>query len=134
LTPAAIRPYFKEYGITITNIGHAEGLIYDDPVIQTAINNNNVAEMDVKKAEQEYLAQKKRNETLVEKATAERKAAEEFAKAQDAQVAKIRLEIERTKAEALLTAAGKWQGQMPNSVLPQGSNLLFGLDSSPANK
>ncbi len=54
--------------------------------------------------------------------------AEEFAKAADAQVAKTKLQIELTKAEAMKTAAEKWNGSMPSSILPQGSNLLFGLD------
>ena len=122
--------HFKELGITINNLGHAEGLIYDDKEIQDAINRAFVAEMDIKVAQQEKLAQDPRNELMIAKATAEREAAEEFAKAQEALVAKTELEIRRTIAEATKTAASKWNGNTPASILPAGSNFLFGLDTT----
>lgn len=127
------REFFASRGLSISQIGGTEGLQYTDPKIQTAINDTFVAENDKIKAGFEKAAQTLRNQLNVERATAERQSAEEFAKAQDAQIAKIRLEIEKMRAEALLEAAKKWTGNMPANIMPQGSQLLFGLDR-PAGK
>lgn len=124
-----LKTYFSEFGITIKNLGHSEGLIYDDREIQTAINRANVAEMDISIAEQEAKAATKRNEMMVAKAKAEREAAEEFQKAQEAIIARTELEIEMMRAEAYNTAAEKWGGSVPSNILPEGSSLLFGLDT-----
>lgn len=119
--------HFKEYGITISNIGSAGGFDYDDERIQKAINDTANAEMDIEVAKKEKAAQDERNKQLVAKATAEADAAAEFAKSAGAQTAKVRLEIERMNAEARL----KWDGKYPEKtlVLPQGAgNVLLGLD------
>ena len=123
------KKFFADYGITITNLGNAEGLEYENPQVQQSIDDAYVAEMDVKKADQERLAQRIRNQQNVEKAIADRKAAQEFAAAQNAQVAKLELDIRRMQAEATLEAAKKWNGQMPANIMPQGSSMLFGLDA-----
>jgi len=120
--------HFKKYGVTISNIGNAGGLEFDDPKIQAAINDTANAEMSIQVAMKEKLAQDERNKRIVASAQAEAEAAREFAKAQEAQVAKVRLEIERMKAEAQLTAAQRWNGNAPASVLPEGSGFMFGLD------
>ncbi|MBI1785490.1 hypothetical protein HYR69_10135 [Candidatus Sumerlaeota bacterium] len=125
------RAYFLTYGITINNLGHAEGLEYEDHEIQEAINRAYVAEMGIKTAEQEKMSADKRNEMMVAKAKAEREAAEEFQKAQEAMISKTELEIERTRADAFKAAAEKWNGSVPASVLPAGSGMLFGLDLPP---
>ena len=78
--------HFKQYGVTIQNVGSAGGLSYDDPKIQEAINATANAEMSIEIARKEKSAQDQRNEQKVAAAVAERRAAEEFAKAQDAQV------------------------------------------------
>ncbi len=57
-----------------------------------------------------------------------RTAAEEFAKAQEAAIKSTQLDIEMIKAKAMFEAAKKWNGSVPASILPQGSQLLFGLD------
>lgn len=125
----ATKEHFKSYGVTVQNVGNAQGLSFDDPKIQDAINATANAEMMIDVARKEKLAQDQRNEAKIAAATADRRAAEEFSKAQDAQVVKSRLEIERMRAEAMLEAAKKWNGSVPASVLPQGSSLLFGLDT-----
>ncbi len=63
-------------------------------------------------------------------AVAARQAAEEFAKAKEAQTAKVDLDIRmvyaeaaRLQSQASVEAAKKFNGQ-----LPAGSQLLFGLD------
>ena len=62
-------------------------------------------------------------------ATAQREAAEQFAKASEAQIARIGLEIETTKAKAMLTFAEKFDGHLPERILPQGSGFMMGLDA-----
>lgn len=124
-----IRDELASRGITIVNLGHSEGLRYEDKEIQASINRAYIAEMDIKTAGQEKLAQVERNALMVAKAEAERKVAEEFAKAQEAQVAKIELDIARVRAEATLEAARRWNGVAPASIVPSGSGFLFGLDA-----
>ena len=131
------KEHFKKYGITIVSLGNAGGLDYDDDAIQQSINNTQKAQMDVQIAVQEKLAQAERNLKAVAKATADRQAAEEFAKAKEAQVAKLSLDIEMVKAQAALVFAGRVNGNLP-SIVPAGSNMLFGLGDttspSPAKK
>lgn len=118
---------FKQMGITITNLGLVGGLTYEDKEIQEAINAAYTAEMSIKRADMERKAQVNINAKKVSIAVAEREAAEEFAKAQEAMIAKVRLEIERIKAEATKIAANKWDGKVPSKILPEGSAFLFGL-------
>lgn len=113
--------HFKNYGITISNIGNAGGLYYDDRRIQAAINDTANAEMSIQVAMKEKLAQDERNKQIVATAIAQADAAREFAKAKDAQEAKTHLDIERMNAEARL----KWDGKLPANILPQGSGLLM---------
>lgn len=122
------KDHFKAYGITIQNVGSAGGLSYDDHRIQDAINETANADMQIEVARKTKIAQDQKNEQKVAAAKAERLAAEEFAKAKESQVAKIQLEIERIRAEAMFEAAKRWNGGLPSNVLPQGSPLLFGLD------
>ena len=124
------RDFFKQRGVTLLAFGSSEGLQYTDQKIQDAINKTFIAENDKLTAENERLAQEKRNSLNVAKAVAEREAAQEFAKAKEAQVAIRQLDIQTMQAQAILEAAKKWNGQMPASILPQGTNLLFGLDRS----
>lgn len=120
------KEHFKKYGITIVSLGNAGGLDFDDEAIQAAINKTQTKQMDVQVAEQERLAQEKRNQLAVEKATADRIAAEQFAKAKEAQSAKIELDIKLIEAQAKLTFAQRVSGNLP-SIVPQGSTMLFGL-------
>jgi regulator of protease activity HflC (stomatin/prohibitin superfamily) len=123
-----INEKYTQYGITVSNVGLVGGLEYENPEIQTAINNAYIAEMKVSEAIQARLEQDQINLKNIAKAEADRKAAEEFAKAQEAQIKKIQMEVELNKSLALLKAADKWKGDMPSNILPSGSNLLFGLD------
>lgn len=121
---------FKTVGITISYVGSAQGLMFDDPAIQAKINETQTAEMAVEVARKKNLEQTELNKAVVSKAIADREAAQEFAKAADAQARKLELDIKMVNAQAGLIAAGKWQGNVPASVLPQGSQFLFGLDKS----
>ena len=138
---------FAKMGVTITNLGLAEGLVYADVEIQQAINNKFKAEMDIQIQEQMNKAQIQVNERnvaiaaaladanvkkaegmiAIEKAKAE--AAKQFAKQLEARKAQVELEIRRMDAEARLTFAQNIKpGVLPSSILPQGSGMLFGLD------
>lgn len=119
---------YSKMGISVSSLGITGGMKYTNPEIQKAINDNYVAGMKIQQSENEKLAQVNINAKDLSVAQNARAMAEEFAKAQEAQIAKTRLQIELTKAEATKTAAEKWNGQTPSSILPQGSNLLFGLD------
>jgi hypothetical protein len=130
------RDVFTSKGITIEYLGSSMGLNYSNPDIQTAIDATVVAETR-KVTEQNTLeAEKKKAETLVVQARAQREAAEEFAKALEAQKASRGLEIDMLKAqadfkraEATLEASKKWNGALPANILPSGSDMLFGLES-----
>lgn len=111
------RAHFADLGVVINNLGYAEGMTYSDPGIQKAINETYAAQQSVEKAK-----------AKVQEATQMRLAAEEFAKAREAQVAKTQLEIEMLKAQAMVEFAKNLKpGMLPN-IVPQGSQLLFGLD------
>lgn len=124
------KAYFEPLGVVIGALGFADGMEYDEQEIQTAINRAFEAQMNVDTETQNAAAQVQVNLRKVSEAEAARKAAEEFAKAQDAAVAKVKLDIENKRADAMLAAAQKWDGRVPEKVLPQGSNFLFGLDAS----
>lgn len=111
------KAHFADLGVIINNLGYAEGMTYSDPAIQKAINETYAAQQSVEKAK-----------ARVQEATQMRLAAEEFAKAREAQVAKTQLEIEMLKAQAMVEFAKNLKpGMLPN-IVPQGSQLLFGLD------
>ena len=123
-----VKEKFAPFGVTVTNIGLVGGLAYEDKEIQKSINDAYVAEMSITQAQNEKKAQDERNELMVAKAIAERKAAEEFAKAQEAMIAKVRLQIEQIKAEAMKAMTEKWNGEVPKNVVPNGGMFLFNMD------
>lgn len=122
--------YWRTFGVTIRMLGHSGGLAYENPKIQDAIDRNYEAEMEIERNENLKRAQEHENARLLSIEVTNRERAEEFNRALEAQTAKIRLEIDRMEAEARLEMAKKWNGQLPTSILPQGSNLLMGLDSA----
>lgn len=141
-----VKAEFAPMGITITNIGLVGGLTYENVEIQRAINAAYEAEMAVETARQqkemqkeinarevskrvaaaeaERLRQDEINKMNIDKATAERKAAEEFEKARASIVAQTELEIKKMKAEAELTKAKRWSGNLPEKML-QGEKVSF---------
>lgn len=125
-----VEEYFKVYGITITSIGLAEGLTYEQKEIQDAINKTYIAEMSVEQQKQENRKQEELNKQLLLKAQGEKAQAEEFAKAAEERQKLVTLEIQKIKAEALLEGIKKWDGQMPKFISGNsGSEFLFQLDS-----
>lgn len=96
-----VTSYFKEYGITITVLGLKEGISYENPEIQQAI--------DAKFAsEQELVIQQNKNEANLAKADAEAKAAviaAEAAAQAKLKEAEAQIEIAKAEAEAIRIAA-----------------------------
>lgn len=121
--------YFKDLGVTIDTFGLVGGLWYEDPKIQASINANFNSAIDVENKHNERLAQDEINvKTLAIAATA-RKAAEEFAKAKEAQTAQVGLEIQRMTAEANLTKAQRWNGALPSMIMPDGAGFIVDTKS-----
>lgn len=108
--------YFKEYGITITVLGLKEGISFENPEIQKAL--------DAKYAsEQELIIQQNKNEAELAKAQAEAEAIIIEAKAQ--------AEANRLLAESLsddiLTQMyyEKWNGKLPDVIGGSNSSLII---------
>ncbi len=106
--------YFKEYGITITVLGLKEGISFENPAIQEAI--------DAKFAsEQELVIQQNKNEANIAKAEAEAQALIIAAQA-EAEANRIILEsltpelLEKIKAE-------QWDGKLPDTFVGDSSGL-----------
>jgi len=125
------KEHFALTGITIDNLGYAEGLIYEDVEIQTGINERFLAELNVQTSAQKKLGQDELNAMTVAMATAEREAAEQFARAEKAAKTIRQLEIDMKLAEAQLVAANKWNGNLPANIIPEGGGFIF--DISPPN-
>jgi hypothetical protein len=119
---------FGNFGITIISFGNTGGLVYTNPEIQEAIDKAYTAEMDVKVAQQEKLAQDERNLLMVAKVVAEREAAEEFQKAEEARAKQISLDVQLLQVQAMADMAKNWDGKLPANILPSGSPLLLGLN------
>jgi len=122
------KEHFAKMGITISNLGLAEGMVYEDKEIQTSINNKFTAEMRIQVETQNNLAQEKVNTRNVDIAKAEKDAALEFQKAAEARKQMVNVEVTKILAEAKLVMANKWDGKLPEKILPQGSNLLLSVE------
>ncbi len=121
--------HFAQYGITISSVGIADGMSYDNVEVQKTIDAVFVNETRVKQAEQEREAQKIINEKDLSIAQNERLKAEEFAKAAEAQTKMVELKIRQMEAEAKLESARRWDGKAPGGVVPANSPFLFQFGS-----
>ena len=121
--------HFAQYGITISSVGIADGMSYDNAEVQETIDAVFVNETRVKQAEQEREAQKIINEKDLSIAQNERLKAEEFAKAAEAQTKMVELKIRQMEAEAKLESAKRWDGKAPGGVVPANSPFLFQFGS-----
>lgn len=106
-----VEPYFKQRGITLSNIGYIDDLQYLDPKIQEAINSKFNAQEDQK-------AQEIRNKTEIDKAKA------------DAEANKTRKEsmqeiIEMKELELKQQWIETWNGQLPNYIGGGNSEGVF---------
>ena len=116
---AYVIPYFKDYGITITVLGLKEGISFENPEIQKAL--------DAKFAsEQELVIQQNKNEAAIAKAEAE---AEAILIAARAQAEANELLAESITDEILKQMYfDKWNGELPKYVVGDSSNMLVGIE------
>jgi hypothetical protein len=122
-----LKAFFKETGVTISTFGLIGGLSYEDKEIQEAINDNFKSELDIKNKANDRLAQEEVNKNNIAIATADKLAAQEFAKAAQARKKQVDLEIEKMLAEAKLVAAKAWDGKLPANIMPEGANMIMDL-------
>lgn len=106
-----ITSYFKERGITITNLNYVGDIDYADPQIQTSINKRFIADQDA-------ITQSTKNKMEIDKAEAERKAIEmrQSTLGQQIQLMQIQNQADLIK---------KWDGKMPSTVVTDGKGNMF---------
>ncbi len=116
---AYVVDYFSNYGITITVLGMKEGISYENPTIQAAIDEKFASE-------QELVIQQNKNEANIAKAEAEAEAMIMIAEAQ----AKANRILSESLTDEILAQMyyEKWDGKLP---------YLYGADGTliqiPAN-
>ena len=109
---AYVIDYFKGYGITITVLGMKEGISYENPAIQAAIDEKFASE-------QQLVIQQNKNEANIAKAEAEAKA---LVMAAEAQAEANRILAESLTDEILAQMYyEKWDGKLP---------YLYGADGT----
>lgn len=143
--------FFKEFGITIRNLGYSEGMLYENKQIQEQIDQAFTSELQKKLAEQARQAQTVKNLTELEVASNtlriqqiknqqelaiaenKRKQAEEFQKAAEAQRAMVELEIMKLRADAMNTFAKNWKGGVPAWLTMDGKQapMLLNMPAPP---
>ena len=124
------KEHFKAKGITISQLGNAEGYQFQNPTIQESINKAFTAQQDIQTAEQEKLAQDARNKKILATAENQASAAKKLFDAQEATKFQNQLEIQMMTAKAQLAMAEKWNGALPANILPANSPLLMSLGST----
>lgn len=103
-------PYFKEVGITLSNIGYVGDLEYVDPKVQAAINERF-------NAQEQQKAQTIKNQTEIDKAKAEKKAIEERQSTLGQTIKLRELEIQEEWIK-------KWSGNMPQYMGGSEGHIL----------
>lgn len=112
---AYVVEYFKEYGITITVLGLKEGISFENPAIQAAIDEKFASE-------QKLVIQQNENEANLEKARAEAEAKILLADAE--------AEANRKLAESLTPEIlaqmyyEKWDGKLPYLYGANGATMI----------
>lgn len=107
--------YFADYGITITVLGMKEGISYENPAIQAAIDEKFASE-------QELVIQQNKNEANIAKAEAE---AQALILAAEAQAEANRILAESLTDEILAQMYyEKWDGKLPYLYGADGNTLI----------
>ena len=121
---------FKAVGITISFLGNAEGLTYEDPKVQEAINRRYMAEQSIKIAQMDLQAQEVINKKTISIAKAQSDAAKMLVSDPEAVRLQNELKVKLILAEAQLAMSTNWNGKLPESIIPSDSPLLFNLSPS----
>ena len=112
---AYVIDYFQDYGITITVLGMKEGISYENPAIQAAIDEKFASE-------QQLVIQQNKNEANIAKAEAEAKA---LVMAAEAQAEANRILAESLTDEILAQMYyEKWDGKLPYLYGADGNTLI----------
>lgn len=112
---AYVIDYFADYGITITVLGMKEGISYENPAIQAAIDEKFASE-------QQLVIQQNKNEANIAKAEAE---AQALILAAEAQAEANRILAESLTDEILAQMYyEKWDGKLPYLYGVDGNTLI----------
>lgn len=112
---AYVIDYFTDYGITITVLGMKEGISYENPAIQAAIDEKFASE-------QQLVIQQNKNEANIAKAEAE---AQALILAAEAQAEANRILAESLTNEILAQMYyEKWDGKLPYLYGADGNTLI----------
>lgn len=112
---AYVIDYFADYGITITVLGMKEGISYENPAIQAAIDEKFASE-------QQLVIQQNKNEANIAKAEAE---AQALILAAEAQAEANRILAESLTDEILAQMYyEKWDGKLPYLYGADGNTLI----------
>lgn len=111
-------PYFKEVGITLSNIGYVGDLEYVDPSVQKAIN-------EIFNAQEREKAQEIQNRTDIKKAKSETAAIKERASTLNETIRLRELDIQENWIN-------KWSGEVPQ--VSSDGGIMLGIDINEANK
>lgn len=112
---AYVIDYFADYGITITVLGMKEGISYENPAIQAAIDEKFASE-------QQLVIQQNKNEANIAKAEAE---AQALILAAEAQAEANRVLAESLTDEILAQMYyEKWDGKLPYLYGADGNTLI----------
>lgn len=113
-----VTEYFKEYGITITVLGLKEGISFENPEIQKALDAKYASEQDL-------IIQQNKNEAAIAKAEAE---AEAIIIEAQAQAEANRLLSESLTDEILKQLYyEKWNGKLPEVIGSDDNSLIVDL-------
>ena len=114
-----VTTYFKDYGITITVLGLKEGISYENPAIQTAIDKKF-------ESEQKLVIQQNENEANLAKAEAEAQALLMVAQAQ-AEANKI---LTESLTDEILRQMyyEKWDGKLPTYMGSGNESILMPIE------
>jgi hypothetical protein len=108
---------FSSKGITIMSFGNSGGLFYENEEVQATMNREFIAQNELRIQEFQLKADEVKRQNSFAESENERKKAEEFAKAQNAAEAKVKLQI-------MQEMATKWKGDVPNFlILGSGDNV-----------
>lgn len=116
-----IIPFFQTRGITITTVGMFGGMTYENPAIQTSIDNVFVAQQEKNVALAKYDAQKKENERIILAAegTAKQRQIESEAEAKAITALTQAVAtggsnyLQLKSLEVQIKQTEKWNGQLP---------------------
>lgn len=135
---AKLTPEVKELasarGITVDSIGPAEGIKFVNENIQTAIDQQAIAEASKRTAQQRQEASLIENKTQILAAQAQAEQAAILARNMESLQKKQQLEIGLKTAEAKLEMSKKWNGQLPTNIMPSNSTFLSNLGITEKDK